>query len=251
MNYESKWTDRKKDVLDLAALVKSQHPNAWDEVKVPGQPSRRFINLVSLACLAAGIPGGVNLKRGGPQQSLDALAFPNDTGARDSTGTYPGVEIIDIVGGAEGPNPSLGWTDVTQVTIESGNPGGWKAGSLAGATKPASSFPSYEALGGDEGAKKITRKLEQDYQRAGRPGLDGDCGGWLRRTDYDVLSGKIKTVDESIIAHRDEWLDALGLIRVEHGMMANAYICTICNASVGVEKSKPVPPIPHTAECSR
>lgn len=76
---------------------------------------------------------------------------------------------------------------------------------------PSPSMPSYEALGGDEGAKKITRVLEADYRRAGRPGLDGDCGGWLRRTDYDVLSGLCKTVDDSIAKHRPEWCAALGI----------------------------------------
>lgn len=114
---------------------------------------------------------------------------------------------------------------------------------------PSSSMPSYEELGGDEGAKKITRVLEHDYKAAGRTGLDGDCGGWLRRTDYDVLSGKIATVEESITVHRDEWLTALGLIQVSHGMMGNGYKCLICGDTVGVEKGKTIPPIPHASDC--
>ena len=75
---------------------------------------------------------------------------------------------------------------------------------------PPLTYPPYEALGGDEGAKMITRVLEADYKRAGRSGLDGDCGGWLRRTDYDVLTGRL-TVSESIAAHRSEWCAALGI----------------------------------------
>lgn len=209
--YHPTWVARRQEILDIANDVKLANPEAWNELKVPHQESRRFINLVSIALLEAGIPGGVNLKRGGPQQSIDALALPNDTGASDSTGTYAGIEIIDIVNGAEGPNPSLTWNDVTQITIDSGNGGGWKAGSLDGDTPGAPVYPSYEELGGDEGGKKITRQLEADYRRAGRPGLDGDCGAWQQRVSYDFLTGVCKTVEESINKHRQEWCDALGI----------------------------------------
>lgn len=72
-------------------------------------------------------------------------------------------------------------------------------------------YPSYEALGGDEGGKKITRQLEADYKRAGLHGLDGDCGAWQQRVSYDFLTGVCKTVEESIKKHRDEWCQTLGI----------------------------------------
>jgi len=72
-------------------------------------------------------------------------------------------------------------------------------------------YPSYEALGGDEGGKKITRILEADYKRAGMRGLDGDCGAWQQRVSYDFLTGLCKTVEESIAKHRREWCDTLGI----------------------------------------
>lgn len=72
-------------------------------------------------------------------------------------------------------------------------------------------YPTYEELGGDSGGVAITRQLEADYIRAGRPGLDGGCGAWQQRVSYDFLTGKIKTVDASIAAHRKEWCDALGI----------------------------------------
>jgi hypothetical protein len=72
-------------------------------------------------------------------------------------------------------------------------------------------YPSYEELGGDSGGIAITRQLEADYKRAGRPGLDGDCGAWQQRVSYDFLTGVCKTVQESIAKHRAEWLAALGL----------------------------------------
>lgn len=114
---------------------------------------------------------------------------------------------------------------------------------------PASAMPSYEALGGDEGAKKITRVLGHDYRAAGRSGLDDECGGWLRRTDYDVLSGQIPTVEASVVVHRDEWLTVLGLITTRPGMMSDTDICGICGATVGYERGKRKP-IPHAADCT-
>lgn len=76
---------------------------------------------------------------------------------------------------------------------------------------PAPTYPSYEALGGDEGGKKITRQLEADYQRAGKPGLDGDCGAWQQRVSYDFLTGVCRTVEESVAKHRPGWCAALGI----------------------------------------
>jgi len=72
-------------------------------------------------------------------------------------------------------------------------------------------YPSYEELGGDSGGIAITRQLEADYKRAGRPGLDGDCGAWQQRVSYDFLTGVCKTVQESITKHRAEWCSALGI----------------------------------------
>lgn len=110
-------------------------------------------------------------------------------------------------------------------------------------------MPTYEALGGDEGAKQITRQLERDYRKAGRAGLDGECGGWLRRTDYDFLSGKVPTLQSSVTKHRDEWLLALGLIAIESGLMSHTATCRICGRAVGYEKGKPMPAIQHTTAC--
>lgn len=185
MAYVSTWIDKRGDILKIAEQVRADHPAAWEEVKVHGQTSRTFINLVSIALLKAGIPGGVNLKRGGPQESLDALAFPNASGARDATGKYPGVEIIDIIGSAERADASLTWGDVTQKTIDAGVPGGWKAGSLttstpvpAPAPPPAPSFP-YP----DEPTfwKAFQDAITRIYKEAGRSFPDPNDADAFRR----------------------------------------------------------------------
>lgn len=171
--YQSQWIAKKGDVLAIAQRVKIANPEAWNEIKIKGQTSRRYINLVSAECLAAGIPAGVNLKRGGPEESIDVLAFPNESGCGDATGTYAGLELIDIGMNAEGSEeipplePSLTWNDVTQKTIDGGAKGGWKAGSVSGSgSQPpqdcASKFPPRnEPLA-------ALKAFDDDYRRRGR-----------------------------------------------------------------------------------
>lgn len=144
MSYQSTWNPRRDDILAAANRVKAANPGAWEEVKVPGQTSRRFISLVADECQRTVSPGiGCNLKRGGPEVSLDVLAMPNASGCRDATGTFEGLELRDIIGGAEGPNPSIIWGDATQATIDSGNPGGWikNASSVPAPQPPPQTFP--------------------------------------------------------------------------------------------------------------
>jgi hypothetical protein len=216
MAYTSVWIDERPQILAIVNRVKEQFPAAWNELKIPGQESRQFINRVSIALIEAGIPGGVNLKRGGPQQSIDALAFPNPTGARDASGTYKGVEIIDIVNGAEGSNPSIGWGDVTQVTMDSGNPGGWKAGSLSGET-PGVHLPSYAELGDDVFFRAmIGVPLFADYLMANQSPNDG-MSVWFSRAIYRLMAAFInangKPVDAAgeVKIVRNEWRGLLGL----------------------------------------
>ena len=126
MSYQSIWIVKKNEILACAEKVKTANPAAWAEVKVPGQQSRTFISLVATECQkSVSETIGCNLKRGGPEVSIDVLAMPNDTGAVDATGTFAGLELIDIIAGAEGPDPSLVWGDVTQKTMDAGVPGGW------------------------------------------------------------------------------------------------------------------------------
>lgn len=253
MAYVPLFNDYGDRVLAIANRTKDQYPQDWANAH-NGQPSgETFIRRVAYT-VSVEIPEmqcGLNLKRGNQGLSQDVLAFPNATGARDATGTFAGLELRDIIASAGTPHASLVWGDVTQATIDKGDPGGWvKPEPVDGAPIPPQppAIPSYEELGGDEGAKQISRVLDHDYRAAGRPGLDADCGSWLRRTDYDFLSGICTTVEESIAKHRDEWLAALGLITIETGLQTHSATCRICGQSVGYEKTKPRP-IPHAADC--
>ena len=204
MAYQPLWTSKSQAILDVAERIKAQHPAAWEEVKVPGQKSRTFISLVAAECrntISAEI--GCNLKRGGPDVSLDVLALPNPTGARDASGKFPGLELIDIINGAEGPNPSLVWGDATQKTIDAGVPGGWvKGGGIEQTHQSSAAYP------GDPAFDEIGIVLFADYAEAGRL-PDSQVGRWIGRTTFDYLAGM--TMADSIKKHRAEWRSALGL----------------------------------------
>lgn len=206
MSYQSIWIVKKDEILACAEKVRRENPAAWGEVKVPGQKSRTFIGLVAAECqrsVSATI--GCNLKRGGPDVSLDVLAMPNDSGAADKTGTFAGLELIDIINGAEGPSPSLVWGDATQKTIDAGVPGGWIKSPVV---TPAPAVPVLQAYPGDDVFDQIGVALFSDYARAGQP-ANPAMGRWFGRTTYDYLAGM--SMSDSIKKHRAEWCAVLGV----------------------------------------
>lgn len=201
MPYQPLWTSRKAEILAAAARVQTNNPAAWQELKVPGQTSRAYIQLVAADCQSTVSPEiGCNLKRGGPEMSLDVLAMPNPTGCVDATGTYPGLELIDIVGGAEGPNPTLGWLDQTQKTMDAGVSGGWVTGEPAEPVlvEPYPSEPNWWGA-------VFTPTIRAQYTEAGRvfpdtnttpAGIDATLAGfrWWSRTGYKIRDGMTKEV---------------------------------------------------------
>lgn len=128
------------------------------------------------------------------------------------------AQACDFVIGAGGSNPQPGWNPdpepfYTHADAHDPDDHGLDGGGSA----PAPTYPSYEELGGDEGGKTITRILEADYQRAKGP-LDGECGTWPQRTNYDFLTRKVATVEASIAKHQPEWRQALNAERAANGL---------------------------------
>ena len=210
MSYQSIWIVKKNEILACAEKVKTANPAAWAEVKVPGQQSRTFISLVATECQkSVSETIGCNLKRGGPEVSLDVLAMPNDTGAVDATGTFAGLELIDIIAGAEGPDPSLVWGDVTQKTIDAGVPGGWVQ---SGGTTPGPApgliqpYPDENAWFGGVYEPAVAAC----YREAGSVFPDNSAAfRWFSRCGYSIGNGMTKeaAMDKTI----KELRAALGL----------------------------------------
>lgn len=179
-----------------------------------------------------------NVHRHGEDSAL--YCFPDGT-----------AKAVDFIGGAGGPNPQPGWIvdNVTLYTHADGHDPD-DHGLEDGAAPPAT-YPGYEELGGDAGGQAITRQLEKDFKRSGRPGLDGNCGAWQQRVAYDFLTGKVVPVEASVTKHRDGWLMALGLILVETGLTSEARRCLICDATVAYPKGTEPKLIPHTPGCTQ
>lgn len=167
MAYTSIWTSSplQQQILDIANLIRQQYPADWT-VAHTGQPGTdNFIQRVAWACRDLVNPPGAiggappragtvgnNWKRGQTgTYSGDVLALPNPSGASDSARQFAGLELVDIIVGAGGPSPSIGWGDVTQSTIDSGNGGGWVAPHEIGGPVPkpedcAKKFPPQDEV---------------------------------------------------------------------------------------------------------
>ena len=124
---------------------------------------------------------------------------------------------VDFIGGANGPNPQPTWQVGSHPYTHADAHDPTDHGIIEDATPAPPSVPSYEAMGGDEGGKRVTRLMEADYKRAEKAGLDGDSGAWQWRTAYDFISGSVPTVDASIAAHQPEWRKALNDERAQNG----------------------------------
>ena len=157
-------------------------------------------------------PGETNVD-GWAEDAICANADPNDL-----------MNVVDMVNGAGAPGASIGgavkqrrptnrWVRPQPLTDA-------EVAYLLEGSQPVPappSLPSYEAMGGDEGGKRVTRLMEADYKRAEKSGLDGDSGAWQWRTAYDFIAGSVPTVDASIAAHQPEWRKALNDERAQNG----------------------------------
>ena len=149
---------------------------------------------------------------GGPRpQSTDVIA--RQTGGR--------LLGYDVVGNQGLPSQVLisnpGEMDITGQLFIATPAKDWLADAPAPVPRPAPTppkpvVPSYDSLGGDETGRKISRALDKDFKRAGRPGLDAESGMWAWRVLYDHAIGKTEpTIESSIAKHRVEWCASLGI----------------------------------------
>lgn len=183
-----------------------------------------FARLVAQRLNPMGVPSDFGWLSKSPGESQvegfaeDAIVYSNDESNLEN--------VIDLVNGAGAPGATIGggikprrtnnrWVKPEPLTDDQIKY--LRSGETAPVPPPVPVMPSYEALGGDEGGKKVTRLMEADYKNAGKPGLDGDSGAWQWRTAYDFIAGKFKTVEESITAHQPEWRESLNQERASQG----------------------------------
>ena len=135
MGYNSLWNHKAGLILDVLEDTKARFPRAWNNAHNPkAAPNKRdreeYCQRACWALRAAGIPAGMNGKRGNPSDlSEDIVNLPNvdesgnaHGGAPDTSGRYLAIEIRDVIGGA-GPDKDgnqagrVVFGDATQETL--------------------------------------------------------------------------------------------------------------------------------------
>lgn len=107
-----------RQITDIGNYLVGAYPDAWRNAHNGQEPSgSEFVRRWALACRDAGIDCGVNGKRGTETPSQDVLTLGVDrAGANDTSNTFDWMLIADVIGGAGGPNPSIGWNDVSAAS---------------------------------------------------------------------------------------------------------------------------------------
>lgn len=125
--YQPKYNHLRDQILAIAGTVRDEHSDDW---KALDRKDTTYVRRVAYACRVAGLSMvGLNGKRGNRDDlSADVLAFPNDTGCPDMSGTFPGLELHDFISAVEDAAArKLSWGDATIAQFPDGSPvpGAW------------------------------------------------------------------------------------------------------------------------------
>lgn len=101
------------DCRSIVEQLASQYPQEWREAHTNGPNTEAFIRRLAWVLHSAVDPRfGLNGKRGDPNDiSDDALCFDGESqlGDYDPTRGNAPVTVLDVIGGAGGPNPTPQW----------------------------------------------------------------------------------------------------------------------------------------------
>jgi hypothetical protein len=200
---------------DEVAAAAARYPHEWRNAHTGGADTEAFIRLLARDLHAIDPRVGLNGKRGNPNDlSDDALNYKGEGAQFDPTNGDSPVSVIDVIGGAGGPNPSPQWT-----TFPDRHPGAWVKPSGAIAVPPpvkpcpdpsahvVKPKPQYPA---DEGVwDAALAALEKDMAKKGQA-LNPASGRWVARTIWRVVHEGM-SLEASIAKSQAEWRAVLGL----------------------------------------
>lgn len=210
------------NLLPDVEAARQKYPQAWANAHTGNAQTEDFIRLLARDVRAKhGPKWGLNGKRGDPNDiSDDILAYSGEGSAVDVVNGGP-MEIIDVIGGAGGPNPQPSWnvgpggpgdkgTFVGTFTVPGGGtgptppPGPVCPDPSAHLPKPPKPYP------GDRVWDPIGVQLLADMKRAGQDRLNPQSGTWWGRTIWRVVN-EGQTLEQSIAQSRVEWCAVLGI----------------------------------------
>lgn len=190
-------------------VAKQKYADAWAHAHVDGDPRRlEWVKLFAKDLHAKDGNCYLNGKCGNPND-LSADAINILCAKEDSAGRTPGglpCVVVDVIGGAGGPNPSATWTVYNTLREGSGAP--VDPNNIPATPAPVKPYP------GDPVWDAVGATLFADYAEA-KQAPNPQMGRWFGRTIWDATegdeNGKVWTVPDSITKHRAEWRAVLGL----------------------------------------
>ena len=194
----------------LVERCKNEHPQDWKDAHTGNANTKGFIRKLAAMLKANDSRFGLNGKRGDPNNisddAVNCLCASSESAGRTPDGR-PCV-VIDVIGGAGGPNPTPGWL-VFDTLIEGS---GANVDPLTKQT-PAPSpvpIPVHKPYPGDQFFEaKLGAALEADYREAGQS-LNAGSVVWVARTIWRNVNEGM-TIEASTAQSRKEWRSALGL----------------------------------------
>lgn len=202
--------------LHVVKSVAQANPTEWKTAHTGGPGTEDFIKILAKEINVLDAAIGLNGKRGDPNDlSDDALCFRGEGADHlvNPDGSTTPASVIDVIGGAGGPNPTPTWNVVSDPAkpIKTA----W-VDPFAAAEPPSTGtpFPSYGEMGDDAFWRdNIGKPLQADM--APRP-LDDGSSVWFSRSMYRVLEAYLRNGDhresEAIIRDvRNQWRAILGL----------------------------------------
>jgi hypothetical protein len=153
-----------------------------------------------------GYPKVENLKKNPGQTQYNEHAIDAFLWAEPASETNELYSAVDIIAGAEGPNPSFNFgIDEPRYTEDDI----WEGESSGGSPEGFVPWVAYD----ESGFGKLKKQLEYDYSRRPQP-ADFDVSVWSARvfhSQYMGPEGKPLGQDLAIKKHRAEWCEALGV----------------------------------------
>jgi hypothetical protein len=205
------------NMLAEVERLKTKFPQAWKDAHTNNANTEGFIKLLAAHLHAINPAFGLNGKRGNPQDiSDDAINFKGEGADFDPTDGDAPRTVIDVIGGAGGPNPFPTWAIVTKADAPVG--AAWvKPGvppitptvtPTLPPTPPPPKFPPYPA---DESVfDAVGAALFADFSEAHQT-PNPQMLRFAFRVAYGWLTKEPADLNAALAKTRKEWRALLGL----------------------------------------
>jgi hypothetical protein len=194
----------------IVEQARQLYPQDWKDAHTGNANTEGFIRKCAPMLAAEDARFGLNGKRGNPNDiSDDAVNVRGEGPGHNNDGTP--CTVIDIIGGAGGPNPQPQWGVQTGAVESTGE---WvDSGEAPTPPEPPSPPAPIGQPYPDERTwwpNVFDVEVGARYARAGKLYPDGASAfRWASRTAYDIAAGMTK--EESLAKHLKELEQELGL----------------------------------------